>query len=156
KDHFSSSCTSWVVGGKSHEFVVGLLGVGAGPQGVADDRVFIDAGQPCGLADAAAVLQVLEDAEGLVVGQSRAEAGTRSAFREACLAGATDEQAALFAGAITEADTKVVTAAQPIIGAVGVLTAKEAEVVHERHSQRAEWWTVPARRCTITLGDRQR
>jgi hypothetical protein len=127
------------VGGKGHEFVVAVLGVGARPQGVADDRVFIDAGQPCGLTDAAAVLEVLEDGEGLILGEAGAEEGTPFALREACLAGAAGEHPALSAGAITEADAEVVTAAQAIVGAVRVLAAKEAEVVHGRDSQRGGW-----------------
>src|SRR5262249_62425204 len=72
-DHFSSSCTSWVAGGKSHELVVGLLGVGTGPQGVADDGIFIDADQACGLADATAVLQVLADGHGPTLPQSASQ-----------------------------------------------------------------------------------
>src|SRR5205085_10965046 len=39
KAHFSSNCTARVRGGKGHELVVALLGVVAGPQGVADDGV---------------------------------------------------------------------------------------------------------------------
>src|SRR5215831_12466575 len=88
KDHFSSSCTSWVVGGKSHELVVGLLGVAAGPQGVADDGVFIDPGQACGLADTAAVLEVLQDGNRLALGQPAGEQGGARALGEAVLAGA--------------------------------------------------------------------
>ena len=68
KDHFSSSWASWVQGGKGHEFVVAGAGVLAGPQGIADDGVFIDAGQSGGLADAATVLEVTEDVESLVKG----------------------------------------------------------------------------------------
>jgi len=47
-----------VRGGKSHQLVVELVGVAAGPQPVADRRVLIDADQPAGLAGAAAVGQV--------------------------------------------------------------------------------------------------
>jgi len=45
KDHFSSSWTFAVRGGKSHQLVVELVGVAAGPQPVADHRVLIDADQ---------------------------------------------------------------------------------------------------------------
>jgi hypothetical protein len=134
KDHFSSSWTSWVVGGKSHEFVVGLLGVGAGPQGVADDGVFINARQACGLADAAAVLEVLKDGEGPFVGESAAEEGTAFAFGETCLAGAADEHAALFGWAVAKANAEIGAAAQAVIRTVRVLAAEEAEVVHEKRS----------------------
>src|SRR5438270_2910140 len=75
KDHFSSNWTSCVAGGKSHDLVVGVFGMGAGPQGVADDCVLIDAGQAGRLADAAAVLEVLEDGQGPVVVQAGAKQG---------------------------------------------------------------------------------
>lgn len=45
------------------------MGVFARPEGVADDGVFIDTRQAGGLADAAAVLEVGEDGQGLVVGE---------------------------------------------------------------------------------------
>jgi hypothetical protein len=121
------------MGGKSHEFVVGLLGVFARPESVADDGVFIDAGQACGLADAAAVLQVLKDGLGPFVGQSAAEEGAAFAFGEATLAGPTDEHATLL-GAIAEADAEVGAAAEAVIRTVRVLTTEEAQVVHENHS----------------------
>jgi hypothetical protein len=124
KDHFSSNWTSWVEGGKRHEFVVALLGVVAAPQSVADDRVFIDAGQPCGLTDAAAVLEVPEDVQSLLVWQAGAEQGGPFTFGEAGLAGTAGEHAALLAGAIAEADAEVALATQAIIGTVGVLTAE--------------------------------
>src|SRR5262249_58416599 len=95
EDHFSSSWTSWVVGGKSHQLVVSLVGMGAGPQGVANDGVFIDTRQACGLADATAILEVGEDGEGLVFREPGGEEGGALAFREACLAGAADQHPAL-------------------------------------------------------------
>jgi hypothetical protein len=83
--------------------------MGAGPQGVADDGVFIDAGQACGLADSTAILEVGEDGEGSVFREPGGEEGGALAFGEACLTGATDEHPALLAGAVAEADAKVVT-----------------------------------------------
>jgi hypothetical protein len=132
KDHFSSNWTSRVVGGKSHEFLVALPGVGPGAQGVADDRVFIDADEASGLPDAATILQVLEDGEGSVVSQACAEQGRAFAFGEASLAGATCEHAALVL-AIAEADTEITAAADAVVGAIRVLTAEEAQVFHEQH-----------------------
>jgi hypothetical protein len=117
-----------------------LVGLGAGPQGVADDGVLIDAGQPRGLADATAILEVGEDGEGLAFREPGGEEGGALALGEACLAGAADEQAALLARAVAEADAEVVTAPQAVIGAVGVLAAEQAEVVHERDP----WATVRA------------
>src|SRR5262249_6181098 len=110
EDHFSSSWTSWVVGGKSHQLVVSLVGMGAGPQGVAHDGVFIDARQACRLADATALLEVGEDSEGLAFRQSGGEQGSAFALGETCLTGTADEQAPLLARAIAEADAEVVPA----------------------------------------------
>ena len=131
KDHFSSNWTSWVAGGKGHELVVALLGVPASLHGVADDGVFIDADQACRLADAAILLKVMEDGEGLGVRQAGAEQGSAFAFGEALLAGSADEHAAAVR-AVVEADAEVVPAAQAVVRAVGVLTAEAAEGVHER------------------------
>src|SRR5262245_8886947 len=107
----------------------------AGLHGVADDGVLIDAGQACGLADAAALLEVLEDGQGLGVGQARAEQGAALALGEALLAAAADEHAALVL-AIAEADAEVVPPAQAIVTAIGVLTAEVVEVVHEQGPKR--------------------
>src|SRR5262249_1933296 len=131
-DHFSSSWASWVIGGKSHQLVVSVVGMGAGPQGVAHDGVFIDARQARGLADATAVLEVGEDSEGLVLRKPSGEQGGAFALGERWRTGAADEQAALLAGAVAEADAEVVTAPQAVIGAVRVLAAEQAEVVHEK------------------------
>jgi hypothetical protein len=120
------------VGGKSHQLVVGLVGVGASPQGVANDGVFIDAGQARGLADTTAILEVLEDGEGSALRESGSEEGGAFALGEARLTGAADEQPALLAGAVAEADAEVVAVAQAVIGAVRVLAAEEAEIVHAR------------------------
>jgi hypothetical protein len=132
KDHFSSSWASWVAGGKSHEFVVGLPGL----VGVADDGVLIDADEAGGLSNAAAVLEVLEDREGLVVGQARAEQGRAFALGEAHLAGAAGEQAALFVLAVAEGDAEVASATPAVVGAMGVLAAEGVEAVHEGGSPR--------------------
>lgn len=104
----------------------------AGPEGVADDRVFIDTDQACGLADAAAVLEVLEDGEGLAVREAGAEQGGTFTFGETLLAGATGEHAALLP-AIAKTDAKVALAAQAVGGAVGVLAAEQVKLVHKGH-----------------------
>ena len=54
-------------GGKGHQLVVGVLGVLAGEQGQPGDGVPVDPDQPAGLADAAALGEVLQDREGLLV-----------------------------------------------------------------------------------------
>lgn len=84
--------------------------MGAGPQGVAHHGVFIDACQACGLADAPALLEVGEDGEGLAFREPGGEPGGALALGETRLAGAADEQAALLAWAVAEADTEVVPA----------------------------------------------
>jgi hypothetical protein len=110
KDHFSSSWASWVAGGKSHELVVGGSGVPAGLQGVADDGVLIDADEAGGLSNAAAFVEVVEDGEGLVVGEAGAEQGGAFALGEAPLAGAAGEHPAPVR-AVAEAGAEVVLAA---------------------------------------------
>jgi hypothetical protein len=134
KGHFSSSWASWVAGGKGHEFVVAGAGRVAGPQGVADDGVLIDTTEASGLADAAAVLEVLKDGEGLGVREARTEQGSAFAFGEAVLAGATGEQAAL-ALAIAEADAEVPQATQTVVGTLGVLAAEQVQFVHGKHPE---------------------
>jgi len=76
KDPFSSNWTSRVLGGKSHEFVVQLLGVVAGPQAVAGHGVFTDPQQAAGLADAAALGEVVQQGHGLLVGQAAVKQGS--------------------------------------------------------------------------------
>jgi hypothetical protein len=67
-DHFSSSWTSRVSGGKGHELVVGVPGVLPGLARQPHYRVAVDADQAFGLADAVALDQVLEDRDGLLAG----------------------------------------------------------------------------------------
>jgi hypothetical protein len=110
---------------------VGLLGVPARLQGIADDGVFIDTGQPRRLSDATAVVQVLEDGEGLVVRQAGAEQGGAGAFGEPVLTGATGEHPPLVL-AVVKGNAQVAVPAQAVVGAFGVLAAEEGEVVHER------------------------
>jgi hypothetical protein len=110
KDHFSSNWTSWVAGGKSHDLVVGLPGVSAGARGIADDGILIDADQACRLAHPAALVEVLEDRQGLGGRQAGSEQSGALAFAEAALAGAAGQQAAAL-GAVIEAAAEVVAAA---------------------------------------------
>jgi hypothetical protein len=67
--HFSSTWTSRVRGGKSDEFVVEFLGVGAGFGQVARHGVLIDLDQATGGPRPAAFLDVLQDGEGLSSGR---------------------------------------------------------------------------------------
>jgi hypothetical protein len=128
KDHFSSNCTSRVRGGKSHEFVVELLGVVAGHQGVAADGVLADADQPTGLADADAFGEVSEEGGGLVGAEPGVKQGSALALGEAGFTAAAVKEAALV-WAVAGADGKVAAVALAVGGAVGVEAAEAAEVV---------------------------
>jgi hypothetical protein len=136
---------------------VALTGVLAGPQGIADNRVFIDPAQAGGLANAAAILEVPENSERPLVGESRGEEGGAFAFGETDLAGAAGEHAALLAGAIAETDAEVTLATEAIIGTVRVLTTEEVKVFHEQpRSMPSGWWTTPRWDCRKPPGVRQR
>jgi len=115
-----------------------LLGVVAGAEGVADDRVLIDAGQAAGLPDATAFAEVMQDRDDLVVRESSVEQGRALALGEAILAGTAGEHAALLVPAVAESDPEVATAALAVIGAIRVLATEAVEVVvHRAHQGRA-------------------
>jgi hypothetical protein len=59
----------------------------------AGDGLAVDADEPPGLADAVALGDVVEDRDGLLVGEVRAEERSALAFGEAGLAGTAAEQA---------------------------------------------------------------
>jgi hypothetical protein len=101
----------------------------AGAEGVADDGVLIDTGQAAGLPDAAALAEVFEDADDLVVREPGIEQGCALALGKAGLAGATDEQAALLVWAVAEADAEVALAALAVVRALRVEAAETVEVV---------------------------
>jgi hypothetical protein len=109
---------------------VELLGVFASSQGVADHGVLSDAGEAAGLSDAAAFLEMGEHVQDLVVGESGVEEGCALAFGEAVLAGAASEHTSLLARPVAKGDAEVIRTALAIGGAVGVLAAEAAEVVH--------------------------
>src|SRR5262249_1083678 len=147
KDHFSSSCTLCVSGGKGHQLVVEALGVRAGGPGQPADRVLVDADQTGGLADAAAVGQGPEGGQELVTRQAGVEEGRGLVLGEAVLAGAAVEQrgrvggvlggggveeAVVLADGVAGADGQVALAAPAVQGAGGALAAEAAEVVHAR------------------------
>jgi hypothetical protein len=119
------------LGGKGHEFVVELLGVFAGPEAITDDGVLADAGQACGLADAAPLGDVVQDGDRLVFREAAVEEGSALTFGETGLAATTIEETAL-ASAVMAADSQVAVAAATEVRAVGVVAAESAEVVHSR------------------------
>src|SRR6266545_2849692 len=128
-DHFSSSWSARVSGGKAHQLVVELVGVVAGAQAVADDGILADAGEARGLADAAALGQVVQHGHGLVRGQAGVEQRGALALGEAGLAGAAVQQPAPLAP-IVSADGEVAVAALPVVRALGILAAEAAQVLH--------------------------
>ena len=128
--HFSSTWTSRVRGGKSHEFVVKLFGVGAGFGEVASHRVLVDVDQATGGARPAPLAEVLQDGEGFVVGQAGVFQDGPLALGEGVLAGAAVAQADPPALAAEAAEVEVLTASDAGIGAVGILTAEVLDGGH--------------------------
>jgi hypothetical protein len=120
-----------VRGGKPDQLVVELAGVAAGASGVVGGGVLGDADEPPGLPDAAAVGEVGEDIEGLLVGEFAAEEGSALAFGEAVLAGAAVEEPPVLL-AVAGADGEVVGTAFAVLGAVSVETAEAGQVVRRR------------------------
>jgi len=127
-DHFSSNWTSRVLGGKSHEFVVELLGVLAGGPAQTQDGVFVDAAQPSRLANATALGEVLQDRSDLSGRQLSAFERRALAFGETGLAGAAAQQAVLL-GAVACRHGQVALAAPAEVGTLGVLATKPGQVV---------------------------
>jgi hypothetical protein len=130
KDHFSSNCASRVGGGKSHEFVVEVVGVLASEDRQAYHGVLVDADQATGLTDAATLVQVLEHRERFHLRELGAVQRRTFAFGEALLAGPAGQDAAFLVGSIAEAHPQVVAAALTVVGAVGVLAAEGFQVIH--------------------------
>jgi hypothetical protein len=83
---------------------VEILGVLAGDHRQPYHGVLVDPDQAAGLADATALLEMLEDGKGFVLGELGAIQGCALAFGEALLAGTTGQDAALAVGTIAEAD----------------------------------------------------
>jgi hypothetical protein len=102
----------------------------AGQHREADHRVLVDTDEATRLAHAAALLDVVQDAEGLVFAEPGVEERRALAFTEALLAGAASQQAALLVGTVAEADAEVVQAALAVQGTVRILAAELREVIH--------------------------
>jgi hypothetical protein len=104
----------------------------AGEAGQSDDGVGIDADQASGGSDAAALVEVLEHGEGLLLGEMGVEQGRALALGEAVLARLAVEQADVVLLAIAGADGEIAGVAAGVEGALGVLAAEAREVVHAR------------------------
>jgi hypothetical protein len=128
KAHFSSNWTSRVSGGKSHDLVVGALGMLAGQDGQAGDGVLTNPHQPGGLAGPAAIVEVLQDPRDLVVGELGVEVGRPLELGEPGLAGVAVEEAMLVLAEVA-ADREVAGVAAAVFRAVRVLAAMAREVV---------------------------
>jgi hypothetical protein len=94
-------------GGKSHEFVVEFSGMSTGEDGQPYHRVLVDPDQAARLADAATLLEMLEDGEGFLLGEFAAVQRGALALGETLLAGAAGEDSALLVGPIPEADSRL-------------------------------------------------
>jgi hypothetical protein len=131
--HFSSNWTSRVAGGKSHDFVVGVLGVLTSQECQPGDGVLADPHQPGGLSGPAAVVEVLQDPSDFVVGELGVEVGRPLELGEPCLAGLAVQEAVVIL-AVVAADRKVAGTAAAVFRTVGVLAAMEREVVRGHES----------------------
>src|SRR5262245_1251737 len=121
KFHFSSSWTSRVLGGKSHELVVEVLGLVAGFGEEARDGVPGGTGQAAGGADAAPLAEMVQDGDGFVDGQLGARKGGALAFGVGPLAGAAVDHADRLVAPAEAAEIKVAAAALTVVGAGGIV-----------------------------------
>ena len=126
-------------GGKGHQLIVGGLGVLAGEQGQSCDRVLVDPDQPCGLADAAPLGQVLQDGQYFVVRELGVEQRGALELGKTGLASVAVEKTVVRLAEVV-ADREVADAALTVTRAVGVLAAEAAEVVRGHESS----WSDPA------------
>jgi hypothetical protein len=109
---------------------VDLLGVMAGDDGQANDRILVHPHEAAGLADATVLLKMLQHRDGFVLGEFAAIKGRALAFGEALLTGAAGQNPGAFAGAVAETDPEIVQAPAAIVIAVEVLAAEGFQVVH--------------------------
>jgi hypothetical protein len=107
--------------------VVGVLPGGAGQS---DDGVAVDADESAGGADAAALVEMLEDGVGLLLGQVAAVQRRALALGEAGPTGVAVELPELLVLAESAADREVTGAASAVERAVRILAAEAGEVVH--------------------------
>jgi hypothetical protein len=129
KDHFSSSWSLVVRGGKAGQLAVGRPGVLARLAAQPRDGVAVDADESLGLADAAAVLEVGQGGAGHRLVEAAGEQRGPLALGEAGLAGLAVEQAAAVR-AVAGADGDVGAAALAVFDAVAVEAAEAGEVFH--------------------------
>jgi len=107
-----------------------VVGVPPGGAGQSDDGVAVDADEPSGGADAAALVEMFEDGVGLLLGQVATVQRRALALGEAGPAGVAVELSELLVLAESAADREVTGAASAVERAVRILTAEAGEVVH--------------------------
>jgi hypothetical protein len=117
--------------------VVGMTTSGAGQP---HDGVARDADEAARLSDAATLVEVLEDGEGLVLRHAAVEQRGPLAFGEAGLAGPAVEQPDVVVLAVAVADGEIAVVALLVGGAVGILAAEAGEVVHSAAASRQAGW----------------
>ncbi len=105
------------------------MGVLPSHQAESNHRVLVYPDQPAGLANAATVCQMLQDSDGLVLGQARIKERCPFAFGESGRTGATTKQAALV-GPVTPRHGQIAVTAFAVVDAVRVLTAEATQIVH--------------------------
>ena len=103
----------------------------AGGTGEPDDGVTVDTDEPPGGADAAPLVEVLEDCQSLLLGQMAAVQRGALALGEAGPAGVAVELPELLVLAEAAAHGEVAGVAPAVERAVRVLAAVVSEVVHE-------------------------
>ncbi len=102
----------------------------AGLADVAGHGVAVDPHEPLGLADAAALGDVFEQGDGLLLAQVGVEHRSALAFGEPIATGATSEEADRSGFAVMTADREVFPAPDAMIGALGIQAAEPREVIH--------------------------
>jgi hypothetical protein len=107
-----------------------VVGMSSDHAGQASDGVGIDADQTPGAADTTALIEVLEDGEGLRFGEVAVEQGRALALGEAVLARLAVEQSDVVLLAVAGADREITGITGAVQGALRVLTAEAREVVH--------------------------
>jgi hypothetical protein len=94
----------------------------------------MDVDEPPGLADAAALGEVLEDGAGLLLGEVAVEQGRALALGEAGLAGLAVEQSDVVLLAVAGADGEIPRVAPAEEWAIRCLATEAREIIHGRES----------------------
>jgi hypothetical protein len=126
------------------------VGMSTGEATVAGHRIPIDMAEPSSLADAVALLDVLENRLDFGSGDAGVEEWGALAFGEAGFAGAATKHAFGLVGAVTMADGEVFEVSLAVVRAVRIEAAEARQDIHSkvRRSDHQVQWPVTSR----TLG----